>query len=116
MDLEQLQSYCLSKKHATEDYPFGEGTLAFRVKEKIFALTSVTGNPESVNLKCNPELAVDLRERYDDVKPGYHMNKKHWNTVVITGKIPDKEIENMIDHSYDLIFKSLSQKIRKELV
>jgi len=77
MNLEQLRQYCLSKKYVTEDYPFDETTLAFRVKEKIFALTSVDIYPPFVNLKCDPGLAIEYRERYDEVKPGYHMNKKH---------------------------------------
>jgi len=115
MNIEELRQYCLSKKYVTEDNPFDETTLAFRVKDKIFALTSVDNHPPFVNLKCDPELAVEFRELYDDVKPGYHMNKRHWNTVSIMGSIPDKEIKTMIDHSYDLIVKSLSKKSRDEM-
>ena len=115
MDLEQLRQYCLLKKSATEDYPFDETTLAFRVKDKIFALTSVESSPPFVNLKCDPELAMELRERYDEVIPGYHMNKKYWNTVYIAGNVPDKEIRQMIDQSYELIVNSLSKKLRDEI-
>ena len=113
MNLEQLRKYCLSKKGVTEGFPFDEVTLAFKIMGKIFVITSFD-IPLSVNLKCDPELAIEFRERYDDVEPGYHMNKKHWNTVVFEGKIPDKELEKMIDHSYELVLKSLPKKIREE--
>lgn len=111
MNIEQLHEYCLSKNGAFEDYPFGEETLCFKVSGKIFAITSFS-IPLSVNLKCDPELAMDLRERYEDVQPGFHMNKKHWNTVITDGGIPDREIRKMIDHSYELIVKGLSKKQR----
>lgn len=115
MNLVELQQYCLSKKSVTQDFPFGETTLVFRVKEKIFALTSVGDHPVTVNLKCDPDRAAELRERYDEVIPGYHMNKKHWNTVNIMGSISDKELKNMIDHSYELVVKTLSKKLREDL-
>lgn len=111
MNIEQLHEYCLSKKGSFEDYPFGEETLCFKVAGKIFAITSFS-IPLSVNLKCDPELAAELRERYEEVQPGYHMNKKHWNTVIIEGSIPDRELKKMIDHSYQLIVKGLSKKQR----
>ena len=115
MNIETLREYCLSKKAVTEDFPFGETTLVFRVKEKIFLLVSVDVQPLQFNAKCNPEKAIELREEYDAIKPGYHMNKKHWNTVVIDGSVPTKLIKEMIDDSYDLIVQSLPKKLREEL-
>lgn len=114
MNFDELREYCLSKKNTTEDYPFDENTPCFRVAGKIYAITSFKF-PLSVNLKCDPELAADLRERYGDVLPGYHMNKKHWNTVNFNGRISNKELQNMVDHSYELVVKSLNKKLREQL-
>jgi len=102
MDIESLRLYCISKRDATECLPFGDDTLVFKVGGKIFALANLDGDP-TVNLKCNPALAIELRERYSSVIPGYHMNKKHWNTILLDGSIPDKEVFAWIDHSYDLV-------------
>jgi predicted DNA-binding protein (MmcQ/YjbR family) len=102
MNIEEIRSYCLSKPGVTEGFPFGEETLVFKVREKIFVLANLDGDL-SLNLKCDPSFAIELRERYSSVVPGYHMNKKHWNTVYIDGTIPDKEILSWIDHSYKLI-------------
>jgi predicted DNA-binding protein (MmcQ/YjbR family) len=102
MNIEILREYCLSKKGSTESFPFGEETLVFKAGGKIFALVNLDGEL-SINLKCEPSLAIDLRERYSAVTPGYHMNKKHWNTVMLNGSVPDKEIHSWIDHSYNLI-------------
>lgn len=113
MNLEQFKKYCLNKKGVTEEFPFGEDTLVYKVAGKIFAITSFN-IPLIVNLKCDPELAIDLRERYDEVQPGYHMNKKHWNTVDFEGRILDKELKIMIDNSYELVVKSLSKKQMEE--
>lgn len=115
-----IWDYCLSKPHAREDYPFGDDTLVFRVGDKIFALMGIDIEAEEdeprINLKCDPTLAIILRQTYPkSVLPGYHMNKTHWNTVVSNGIIPDNEIQDMIDHSYDLIIKSLTKKQRIEL-
>jgi len=107
MDLAQFREYCLSKPRATEDTPFGPDVLVFKVGGKMFALAALDDVPTTVNLKCDPDLALDLRDRYDEVRPGYHMNKKHWNTVEIQGAIPYVELRKMIDHSYDLVAKSL---------
>ena len=107
MDLEDFREYCLTKPEALESTPFGEDTLVFKVWGKIFALASLDDVPPRVNLKCDPERALDLRDRYEEVQPGYHMNKKHWNTVEIEGGIPDPELRKMIDHSYDLVAKGL---------
>jgi predicted DNA-binding protein (MmcQ/YjbR family) len=107
MDLAQFREYCLSKPRATEGTPFGPDVLVFKVGGKMFALAAFDDVPTSVNLKCDPDLALDLRDRYNEVRPGYHMNKKHWNTVEIQGAIPYVELRKMIDHSYDLVAKSL---------
>jgi len=102
MDVVTLRDYCISKDGATESFPFGEDTLVFKVNDKIFALVNLDGDL-SINLKCDPAFAIELRERYPDVRAGYHMNKKHWNTVMLNGSVPDKEIFSWIDHSYTLI-------------
>lgn len=104
MDIESLYEYCIKKEGATESFPFGEETLVFKVAGKIFALVNLEGEL-SINLKCDPSLAIDLRERYSTVSPGYHMNKKHWNTVLLDGSIPDKEVFSWIDHSYNIIHR-----------
>jgi len=114
LDLENFRKYCLNKKGVTEEFPFGEQTLVYKVMGKIFAITSFD-IPFRVNLKCDPETAVELRERYEEVLPGYHMNKKHWNTVIFDGMIPEKLLKEMTDDSYDLIVKSLTSKLRDEL-
>ena len=114
MNLEQVRNYCLSKKGATETLPFDEDTPVYKVMNKIFLLANLN-SPYSINIKCDPEKAVELREKYDDVVPGYHMNKAHWNTVYIETTIPDKLYCEWIDHSYDLIVKGLKRKDREEL-
>ncbi|KEO74884.1 MmcQ/YjbR family DNA-binding protein [Anditalea andensis] len=113
MDIEFFRNYCLSKQGATEDTPFDESTLCFKLKGKIFALTDID-NFESINLKCDPERAIELRELYSGIIPGYHMNKKHWNTVLFNKDVTDRLILDLVDHSYDLIFKSLPIKIQHE--
>ena len=115
MNIETLREYCLSKKAATEDFPFGEETLVFRVMNKIFLLVSLDSDPLQFNAKCDPEKAIELREEYDAIKPGYHMNKKHWNTVIVDGTISTALLKEMIDDSYDLIAQSLPKKLREEL-
>ena len=102
MDIESLREFCISKKNVTESFPFGDDTLVFKTDGKIFALVNLEGDL-SINLKCEPAFAIELRERYTSVTPGYHMNKKHRNTVQHDGSIPDKEIFSWIDHSYNLI-------------
>ena len=115
MNIEEFRDYCLSKKAVTEGFPFDETTLVFKVLGKMFALTDVEGEFK-LNLKCDPEKAISLREKYPDhVLPGYHMNKKHWNTVVVDGPIPDKLLYEWIDESYDLIVLSLPKTKRQEL-
>jgi len=102
MNIEIIRDYCIKKPGVTEGFPFGEDTLVFKVNGKIFALANLDGEL-TINLKCDPSLALELREKYSSVIPGYHMNEKHWNTVLIDGTIPDKEIFSWIDHSYNLI-------------
>jgi predicted DNA-binding protein (MmcQ/YjbR family) len=102
MNIEQLRDYCLCLPGVSEHFPFDETTLVFKVNGKMFALTDLEG-PLSVNLKCDPETAIELRERYPAVLPGYHMNKLHWNTILIDGTISDHLITEWIDHSYQLI-------------
>jgi predicted DNA-binding protein (MmcQ/YjbR family) len=107
MDFAKFREYCLSKPDATEGTPFGPDVLVFKIRGKIFALASLDEIPTTAKLKCDPDLALELRDRYEQVRPGYHMNKKHWNTVEIESGIPDAELRKMIDHSYDLVVKSL---------
>jgi predicted DNA-binding protein (MmcQ/YjbR family) len=113
MDLAQFREYCLSKSCATESTPFGPDVLVFKVRGKMFALATLDEMPTRVNLKCGPDLALELRDRYEQVTPGYHMNKKHWNTVEIEGAIPAVELRKMIDHSYDLVAKNLPKSRAK---
>ncbi|HEY2801321.1 MAG TPA: MmcQ/YjbR family DNA-binding protein [Chthoniobacterales bacterium] len=113
MDLEDFREYCLTKTGASEETPFGPDALVFKVGGKLFALASLNDVPPRVNLKCDPELALDLRDRYEEVQPGYHMNKKHWNTVELSGGVPAAELRRWIDHSYDLVAKSLPKSHRK---
>jgi len=115
MNIESLRTYCLKKKAVTEEFPFGEETLVFKVSGKIFLLTSLNADVLSFNVKCDPEKAIELRERYDAVQPGYHMNKKHWNTVTADGRLSSQLLKEMIDDSYDLVVQSLPKKVREEL-
>ena len=111
MNIEDLRDYCLQKPGATEGLPFGEDTLVFKVGGKMILLTSIAlGN--QFNVKCDPELAVELRERYTEVVPGYHMNKKMWNTVHMDGSLTTKQLLEMVDHSYQLIVESLPKKVQ----
>jgi len=114
MDIEQLREYCLAKKGVTEGFPFDDTTLVMKVLGKMFALVNLDGDL-SINLKCDPEKAIELREQYPSVKPGYHMSKLHWNTVEIDGSIAAEVIRQWIDDSYDLVVSKLPKKQRKEL-
>jgi len=118
MNLEAYYEYCLSKKGTTEHFPFDQDTLVFKVGGKMFALSSLNqwekGEPK-VNLKCNPDYALELRAQYSDVQPAFHMSKVHWNTIVINSEIPDKLVKEWIDNSYDLVFKSLTKKLQNEI-
>ena len=115
MNIEELRAYCISKKGVTEGFPFDEVTLVFKVGDKMFALTNLDGET-SINLKCEPEKAIALREQYSSIIPGYHMNKTHWNTVYLNGSIPDKFLKELIDLSYKLIFESLTKAKRAEVL
>lgn len=116
MNIESIREYCLAKPGASEGMPFGEDVLVFKVVDKMFALMNLRRLPMSVGLKCDPERAVDLRERYEAVQPAYHMNKKHWNTVVLDGSIPAAEVREMIDHSYNLVVQGLKRADRELLM
>lgn len=111
MTLDHIREHCLKKKFVTEEFPFDEETLVFKVMGKMFLLTNLNP-PLSINIKCEPENAIEQRERYEAVQPGYHMNKKHWNTVDIDESIPAKLIFQWIDDSYELVVKSLPKKDR----
>lgn len=105
MTEEDIRDYCLSKPNATEGLPFGPTVLVFKVNNKIFLLLPLDEHPINFNVKCDPEMAVELREQYPAVKPGYHMNKKHWNTITIDGSLSTQQLQGFIDHSYALIAK-----------
>jgi len=112
---QEVIKYFLSKPGAWEDYPFDDITPVLKVGKKMFALIRTESPPLQINLKCDPELSRDLREVYEDITPGYHMNKKHWNTVNIQGSLPEEEIKKLIDLSYDLVVKSLPKREREAL-
>lgn len=114
MTLDQLQAYCAKKAGVSWDAPFGPDVLVFRVAGKIFALAPMDVFA-TVNLKCDPERAVELRAQYDGIIPGYHMNKQHWNTVDVNGDVPQKLILQLVDHSYELVRASLPKKLRETL-
>jgi predicted DNA-binding protein (MmcQ/YjbR family) len=114
MFLDEFREYCLSKKGASEGTPFGPETLVLKVMNKIFAITGID-NYEFINLKCEPEYAAELREREVGIKPAWHMNKTHWNSVMVDGSVSDNLIKELIDHSYVLIVKSLPKKLKEEL-
>lgn len=114
MNIEDFRDFCLGLPGAVEETPFGPDTLVFKVGGKIFALTNLQ-TFESINLKCEPELAVDLRERYDFVLPGFHMNKKHWNTILIGAGATNSQMHEWIMHSYKLIVAALPQLIRTQM-
>jgi predicted DNA-binding protein (MmcQ/YjbR family) len=119
MNLETYYEYCLYKKGVTEHFPFDDDTLVFKVGGKMFALSSLKqwekGEP-SVNLKCDPDRAQELRAQYDTVLPAFHMSKVHWNTIVINQDLSDQFVKELIDHSYELVFKSLTKKTQNEIV
>ena len=119
MNLETYYDYCISKKGVTEHFPFDKDTLVFKVGGKMFALSSLIQwekGEASVNLKCDPERALELRAEYEDIIPGWHMSKIHWNTIYLNKNVSDKLILELIDHSYELIFKSLTKKIQLEIL
>jgi predicted DNA-binding protein (MmcQ/YjbR family) len=115
MTITFFREYCLSKPGTSEDTPFDENTLCFKVGGKIFAIIDIVLF-ESVNLKCDPERVVELREHYSGIVPGYHMNKKHWNTVKFDGSVSDKMILELVDHSYELVLESLPKKTKESIL
>ena len=119
MNLEIYYEYCLSKKGTTEHFPFDQDTLVFKVGGKMFALSSLIqwekGEP-SVNVKCDPDYALELRAQYSDIQPAFHMSKVHWNTIAINNEVADKLVKELIDDSYELIFKSLTKKLQSEIL
>lgn len=115
MFLEELREYCLLKKGVKECLPFGDDTLVFKVMGKMFLLTGIESQPVEFNIKCNPEKAIELREQYICVLPGYHMNKQHWNTIICDGSVSNRQIQQWIDDSYNLVVNSLSKKLKAEL-
>jgi predicted DNA-binding protein (MmcQ/YjbR family) len=116
MNIESIRSYCLSKKGVSESFPFNETTLVFKVGNKIFCLLSLNPERLRISLKCEPERAIRLREENEDIVPGYHLNKKHWNTLNhVETNFPSELITGLIDHSYDLIVDSLPKKLKLEL-
>jgi predicted DNA-binding protein (MmcQ/YjbR family) len=115
MNLEIIRTYCLSKKGAEEDFPFDEETLVFKVGGKMFALIPLEKIPLQINLKCDPEKAIELREEYEDVQPGWHMSKKHWNTIILEGNIRWDDLRSWIDHSYDEVVKGLRKSERDKI-
>ena len=115
MNIECIREYCLSKKGTSETFPFYESTLVFKVLDKMFALTGLDRIPTQINLKCDPEYTLELRDQHSDITGGYHMNKKHWNTVMVEGDLEDQMILSLIDHSYDIVVSSFTMKKTKEL-
>lgn len=119
MNIETYRDFCVSKEGVTEHFPFDKDTLVFKVGGKMFALTSLKNweeGTQSLNLKCDPEYAIALRSEFASIEPGYHMNKKHWNTIrIYKGEVPVKRIQDLINHSYDLVVKSLTKKQRDAL-
>ncbi|WBX70687.1 MmcQ/YjbR family DNA-binding protein [Tenacibaculum retecalamus] len=118
MHIEQLRDYCITKKGVTEHFPFDDVTLVFKVMNKMFALSGLDTwekGEAKINLKCNPERALELRAEYESINPGWHMNKKHWNTITLNNDVSDELAFQLIDHSYDLIVSGLTKKLRKEL-
>ncbi len=109
MNIEAFRDYCLSKKGVEETFPFGEETLVFKVMGKMFALTGLTDEEFKVNLKCDPQKVIELREKYEEILPGWHMNKKHWNTVSFEGNLKEELLIDLIDHSYDLVVQKLKK-------
>jgi predicted DNA-binding protein (MmcQ/YjbR family) len=119
MNIQQLYEFCLSKQGVTEHFPFDKDTLVFKVGGKMFCLTSLSAwenGTSSLNLKCEPEIATELRAEYDSINPGFHMSKIHWNTVAFHGDVDNKMMRELINHSYELVFKSLTKKIQIEIL
>ncbi|MBI2269369.1 MAG: MmcQ/YjbR family DNA-binding protein [Bacteroidetes bacterium] len=115
MNIEEIHNYCMDKREVTEGMPFGDSVVVYKVAGKVFLLVSLDETPLQFNAKCDPAKAIELREQYDCVHPGYHMNKKHWNTIKVDGSVSDKLLMAWIDHSYDMVVTGLSKKDRMKL-
>jgi predicted DNA-binding protein (MmcQ/YjbR family) len=115
MDAAGLRGWCLEQTGAVEDFPFGPEHSVFKVEGKIFALSALERTPLEVSLKCEPDLAVALRDSYAAIRPGYHLNKRHWNTVTLDGSLPDQLVRDLIEDSYDLVVSALSKRQREQL-
>lgn len=115
MDLKELRRYCLGKPGAIEEHPFGPGALVMKVGGKMFAIIGEDSEPVTVSLKCEPEIALLLRDAHPSVAPGYHLNKRHWNTVTLDGTVDDERVREWIDDSFDLVVEGLPRKVRGEI-
>ena len=116
MNTETIREYCIAKPGVTESFPFDTVTLVFKVGNKIFALLDTEGRPTTINLKCDPERAVQLRDQFTAVQPGFHMNKTHWNTITIDGSVRWRDVQGWIDHSYELVKRGLAKAVREGLL
>ena len=115
MDATELRSWCVEQAGAIEDFPFGPETSVFKVAGKLFALSALDRDPLAVSVKCEPDLAVALRDSYPAIRPGYHLNKRHWNTITLDGSLPDQLVRDLIEDSYDLVVSALPQRVREQL-
>ena len=115
MEIDEILDHCIAKPGAYDDFPFGEDTLVLKVSGKMFALTNLSRHPLRINLKCDPQRALQLRERYDAIEPGYHMNKRHWNTLTLDGSLPASLLAECLDHSYELVVAGLTRAQRASL-
>jgi predicted DNA-binding protein (MmcQ/YjbR family) len=115
MHIETLREYCINKKGVTESFPFDQNTLVFKVGGKMFLLINLN-NPSDFNAKCDPERAIALRDEYDEIQPGYHMSKVHWNTVTMNGRLSRELLLELIDHSYELVYSGLSKKVKEQII
>ena len=115
MDAAGLRAWCLEQPGAIEDFPFGPETSVFKVAGKLFALSALDRDPLAVSAKCEPELAAQLRHTYPAIRPGYHLNKRHWNTITLDGSLPDRLVRDLIEDSYDLVVSALPRRVREEL-
>ena len=115
MDADELRRWCLAQGGAIEDFPFGPETSVFKVAGKMFALSALERTPLQVSVKCEPELAVQLRNTYPAIRPGYHLNKRHWNTITLDGSLPDQLVRDLIEDSYDLVVSALPRRVREQL-
>ncbi len=115
MNIEEIRDYCLAKPGVTEGFPFNDTALVFKVAGKMYALLDLSEESRGLSLKCDPELAIELREQHPEVTPAYHFNKKHWNTIIMDGSVSDQLVRQWIDHSYDLVVQSLPKARREKL-